>query len=222
MSVVEFEEILRQTLSDRRISRSERRALRLRLAQEQLGDEGLKQLRHKAFMLARELEDSEIMLWLEDVVKLLMPEEPEVVKSDAYFSPEDDCAEVIAGLIGQATRKIEVCVFTLTDDRLSDALIAANDRGARVRIITDVDKSFDRGSDVARFRRAGIDVVVDEGEKHMHHKFAIFDGELLLTGSYNWTRSASYYNQENILITDDARLIQSFEREFEKLFVRFW
>ena len=51
----------------------------------------------------------------------------------------------------------------------------------------------------------------------MHHKYAIFDGQLLLTGSYNWTRSASTVNQENIAITEDTRLIRQFQSEFDQL-----
>jgi hypothetical protein len=37
---------------------------------------------------------------------------------------------------------------------------------------------------------AGIPVEVDRIEAHMHHRFAIFDGARLISGSYNWTGSA--------------------------------
>jgi phosphatidylserine/phosphatidylglycerophosphate/cardiolipin synthase-like enzyme len=51
----------------------------------------------------------------------------------------------------------------------------------------------------------------------MHHKFAIFDKSKLLTGSYNWTRSASLHNEENFLITTDRDLLKDFTRMFDKL-----
>jgi phosphatidylserine/phosphatidylglycerophosphate/cardiolipin synthase-like enzyme len=51
----------------------------------------------------------------------------------------------------------------------------------------------------------------------MHHKFALFDNETLLNGSFNWTRSASDVNQENILITQDAELVEKFSRQFDYL-----
>jgi cardiolipin hydrolase len=34
---------------------------------------------------------------------------------------------------------------------------------------------------------------------HMHHKFAIIDKIVLLTGSFNWTAQAVNGNQENLI-----------------------
>jgi cardiolipin hydrolase len=55
----------------------------------------------------------------------------------------------------------------------------------------------------------------------MHHKFALFDGSLLLTGSYNWTRSAASSNEENFIITGDLRFIKPFSELFEQLWQQF-
>jgi len=44
---------------------------------------------------------------------------------------------------------------------------------------------------------------------HMHHKFAIVDGRLLINGSFNWTRQAVLYNQENCVVTDNGSLVSS-------------
>ena len=79
------------------------------------------------------------------------------------------------------------------------------------------DKAGDRGSDIDRLAARGMAVRVDRSPDHMHHKFAVFDDALVLTGSYNWTRSAANRNQENFLISDDARLVSSFTRGFEEL-----
>ncbi|MCA9023085.1 MAG: endonuclease, partial [Planctomycetaceae bacterium] len=38
---------------------------------------------------------------------------------------------------------------------------------------------------------------------------------------YNWTRSASYNNSENLVITNDPQLLSRFESEFEKLWNEF-
>ena len=51
----------------------------------------------------------------------------------------------------------------------------------------------------------------------MHHKYAIFDDSRVLTGSYNWTRSAAEFNEENIIVSDDSRLQGLFSQHFKQL-----
>lgn len=41
--------------------------------------------------------------------------------------------------------------------------------------------------------------------------------KILINGSFNWTRSASTVNEENITVLYDARLIALFTQEFESL-----
>jgi phosphatidylserine/phosphatidylglycerophosphate/cardiolipin synthase-like enzyme len=55
---------------------------------------------------------------------------------------------------------------------------------------------------------------------HMHHKFALFDGKRLMSGSFNWTRSASEQNEENLIVTPDQTLVAAFSARFEMLWRR--
>jgi phosphatidylserine/phosphatidylglycerophosphate/cardiolipin synthase-like enzyme len=116
-----------------------------------------------------------------------------------------------------ARRTADVCVFTITDDRLSSALLDAHHRGVAFRVITDNDKAFDEGSDVDRISRAGVPLRVDQTRFHMHHKFAVIDDQWLLSGSYNWTRGASRDNEENLIVTSEPRLIAAYRSAFERL-----
>ena len=52
----------------------------------------------------------------------------------------------------------------------------------------------------------------------MHNKFAIFDGKLLVTGSYNWTDSGERFNHENVVILDDPAVVQRYKDSFEHLY----
>jgi hypothetical protein len=136
---------------------------------------------------------------------------------DVHFSPGDECLFAICRQIESAEATADVCVFTITDDRIAARLLDAHRRGVRVRIITDNDKAHDEGSDIHRLARAGIEVRVDQTPFHMHHKFAIFDERRMLTGSYNWTRGAARDNEENLIVSDDPRLLRAFGREFGSL-----
>jgi phosphatidylserine/phosphatidylglycerophosphate/cardiolipin synthase-like enzyme len=116
---------------------------------------------------------------------------------------------------------MDICVFTIADDSLTEGILDAHQRGVAVRLISDDDKRHDSGSDIDRLRNAGIAVVLDDSEAHMHHKFAIFDGRWLLNGSFNWTRSASRINEENLVATNDPAQLRGFAEQFEALWTRF-
>ena len=118
-------------------------------------------------------------------------------------------------------RSADLCVFTITDDRITRALLDCHRRGLKLRLITDNDKAFDLGSDIERIAAAGVAVKVDRTPFHMHHKFAIFDGGAVLTGSYNWTVGAAKNNEENLVVSNDRRLLTAFTGEFDRLWKKF-
>jgi mitochondrial cardiolipin hydrolase len=146
-----------------------------------------------------------------------MQQIPQKITSRAFFSPGDDCLEAIITAIEEAKKTMKICVFTISDDRISEAIVRAHQRGLQIRIITDNNKLHDIGSDIRELAARGLEVRIDKTRSHMHHKFAIFDETRVLTGSYNWTRSAAMYNHENILVTDNLSIVQDYSREFDRL-----
>ena len=219
--------ILRQTLDDRRLSRGEKKALREILAETEVTPDELAFWRHRAFAVAAGAIEhpnaKAVLSWLDDTIKALKaPPAPAPAQlAEVHTSPGDACLDRIRSLISAANHSLDICVFTITDDRISRRIAEAHKRGIQVRVISDDDKSLDRGSDVERLQGSGVPVRTDRSPNHMHHKFAIFDGRLLVNGSYNWTRSAAERNEENIVVTDDQRLVGCFQAEFEKLWDRF-
>jgi phosphatidylserine/phosphatidylglycerophosphate/cardiolipin synthase-like enzyme len=137
--------------------------------------------------------------------------------TEVFFSPGDDCVNHIIDLINNASSHLDICVFTISDDRIARAIVEAMKNDVQIRIISDNDKLADTGSDISDLSRVGLMVKIDNTTNHMHHKFCIVDKKIVLTGSYNWTRSAALYNQENLLSTEDVSLVEKFTAEFEKL-----
>ncbi len=216
---------LDQTLDDLSLSRGERQELGEKLAA--LGSAAERQMVVRAaFESARGRLDASnaesVLGWLEDVVRTLCARQDEAPSrvAEAHFSPGDGCLDAILRLLRHARTSADICVFTITDDRLSDAIIATHKRGVPVRIVTDNEKAEDLGSDIERFREAGIEARVDHSPFHMHHKFAIMDGKTLLTGSYNWTRGAARDNEENLIVTDEPRLVKPYRATFDRLWGR--
>ncbi|RMH44667.1 MAG: endonuclease [Deltaproteobacteria bacterium] len=218
----ELDDILRQTLDDRRLSRTERRALAEVFADYDLDDDARGFVRSRVFALAREhlraAGARAVLDWAEDVVKLVQARhDRDPTIGEVHFSPSDECRRRIVRLLASCRGSADICVFTITDDWLARAILDAHARGVAVRIITDDEKVGDPGSDVYRIARAGVPVRCDDSEAHMHHKFALFDRRIVLTGSYNWTRSAAKHNRENFLITDDSQLVEPYVRAFDAL-----
>lgn len=227
MAEASLEEVLKETLADYRLTRGEKKVIAKMVDRISHDDNKLAYARNYAFKLLREALNEpgtlEAVDWLEDVMKALQPKaqsDHDSGQSEAYFSPEDACVRRIIRLFETAKDSVDVCVFTITDNRISEAILQAHQRNIAIRIISDNDKSADLGSDIEPLQRKGVPVRVDQTEYHMHHKYAIFDRKQLLTGSYNWTRSAATNNEENFIVTSDPSLIQPFRRSFDHLWQR--
>ena len=226
----EIDALLASSFADRRFSRKERQSL-IGLIDAAGPDLDRAAIRRRAFEIAREAlageADRLTLDWVADLVQALREDgppsgsRPSGPTVEAYFSPGDDCPSAIERFVRSASRTLEICVFTITDDRLTGAVLDAHRRKVAVRVVTDNAKAEDLGSDVDRLERAGVPVRVDRSPFHMHHKFAVADGRSLLTGSYNWTRGAALDNEENLIITDDPRPIGRFLEVFERLWRAF-
>ena len=221
-----LEQTLLQFLDDDLLSKAETRDLKTQL-QEQ-SEEGLNFLRNRLFELARDrltqapTNGMAIIGWLDRCTKAIQGELGQrQSEHQAYFTPGNGCIEQIMRQLNNARSRLDVCVFTISDNRLSEVILDAHQRAVQVRIITDNHKQHDAGSDVEWLLKQGIPIRFDSTPDHMHHKFCIVDGLTLINGSFNWTRSASERNQENIVISRDNRLISQFQQQFDTLWENF-
>jgi phosphatidylserine/phosphatidylglycerophosphate/cardiolipin synthase-like enzyme len=237
MNPDELTRFLAKSLADRKLSGGEKSALADWLAANVTTDQHRGLVRHAAFEVARQAiadpASAEIVEWLEGVMKVIVPVQQAQAQEEkaspaaageAYFAPGEACVQRIVHRFHAARRTADVCVYTVTDDRISRAILDAHRRRVAVRVVTDAEKQHDLGSDIREFRDAGIAVKFGEllGEGgHMHHKFAVFDGERLVCGSYNWTRGAANLNFEDLIDTGDAGLLAAFAAEFSRLWNRF-
>ena len=217
---------LRESAQDFTLDAGEK--LELRELGQQLDAGRIRFLRNRAFDIARDAMRGEpgatleVLRWLEQVVKTLdAADQAAPVVSSAYFSPGDTCLRRLCDLMRGCRDTLDICVFTIADDRLTEAILDCHARGVQVRVVSDNDKQHDSGSDIDRLRAQGVQVRVDDAPSHMHHKFALFDGRMLANGSFNWTRSATRDNDENLVVSDDANLVRVFGLQFGKLWQQF-
>lgn len=221
----ELRDALKATWEDLRLSRSESQALRQVVADFADDPQRLAFVRNTAFRIAEQhVQDAPALVleWLERVDKIVDNADrcPAQARPAFASSPGDACLDLIVEHLRRARTSIDICVFTITDDRITREIIARHDAGLAIRILSDNDKRHDSGSDVFRLAKAGVPVRVDPTPNHMHHKFAVFDAEVALTGSYNWTRGATR-NHENLIALSDPALVSRFADLFDRLWAEF-
>lgn len=143
-------------------------------------------------------------------------------KSQIYFSPDGGARDAILRQINLTRKTIDLAIFDFTAGPVALAIHEAAKRGVKIRIVADRRQAGGKNSEVPYLMEMGVPlkILAGKGRGIMHHKFAIFDGQVMVTGSYNWTENAERFNYENLLVEDDPALIQAFQKEFEKLWSR--
>jgi phosphatidylserine/phosphatidylglycerophosphate/cardiolipin synthase-like enzyme len=140
-----------------------------------------------------------------------------LAKTEVYFSLSDNPQRAIIKKINQAEAFINIAMYIFTDKEIALPLINAQKRGVKVRVYLDKSQIESSYSVSRLLVQRGIKVKISTNNYIMHHKFAIIDNCLLLTGSYNWTFSANKRNDENLMVIDDPEIIEIFQNQFINL-----
>ncbi|MCC7438034.1 MAG: phospholipase [Armatimonadetes bacterium] len=123
----------------------------------------------------------------------------------------------LATLLGTARATIDGAFYELESERIADALIAAKQRGVKIRLVADSD--YEKNPEMQKVLAAGIPVIFDGRSALMHNKFAIIDGATIWTGSYNVTDNCAFRNNNNGLMIRSEELAENYTTEFKEMFV---
>jgi cardiolipin hydrolase len=137
---------------------------------------------------------------------------------ECYFFPNLDNEVHIVNMIRTCKKTLDIAIFCLTNDKIYAGIEEVFKRGIKVRIITDDECCKMAGSEIARCAAIGIPTKTDDSARaNMHHKFAIIDSSVVVTGSFNWTKQAVKINQENILFFENKVLAAKYTEEYNRL-----
>lgn len=139
---------------------------------------------------------------------------------DSCFSPDEPCDKRIIQFINSAKRTLEIAVFSFTHAGIAKAIVKAQERGVKVRMVVDRDQSRGKTSQVDFVMKSGIPLKFGNQEGSMHHKFTIVDRNWLQTGSYNYSYAATSYNAENQIYLKDPELVLKYREGFENLWAQ--
>lgn len=118
------------------------------------------------------------------------------------FSPEGSARKLVLKVIGSAHTSIQMIGYSFQAPDITQALVAAHQRGVDVRVVVDKRRNQGKVSQAAINDAAvhGVQMRID-GHYHIQHdKTIIVDGQTVETGSFNYAPSAETQNSENVIV----------------------
>ncbi len=134
-----------------------------------------------------------------------------------YFTPSGAPQRIVRDAIRNAQESIKIAMFYFTDDLIMAELAAAHARGVKIDAVWDF-RGWERfeDSEIDDALHLGIGVV-DALPGLVHHKFAVIDDTIVITGSTNWSDSGFFSNDENLLVLESPEIARQFSQHFERL-----
>lgn len=140
--------------------------------------------------------------------------------ANVFYNKETKLDRKIIQEIQSADKLVYFAIYTFTKNDIKDALLGAKHRGLKVQGITDKnqEEKIDIQKDIIKeLRDAGIEVETQDHSGIMHLKTLVTD-KAYISGSYNWTSSATNTNDEILEVGHDETLRQKYQQILEKLF----
>ncbi len=175
------------------------------------------------------------------MISLIILSQVQVYFSRSVWNPDEANGDVyldtvVVKYIHQAQKTIDMAIYSMwgspAADIISDSLIAAKNRGVRVRIVAEADNTYssDKRYYMSKLLNSGINIMFDDetdnnmgnwcdynGGYLMHNKFVVIDSQITITGSANWSNAGTRINANNIVVIDNRDIALAYIEEFEEM-----
>ena len=131
----------------------------------------------------------------------------------------EDIQKQLQNILTLAKKSLKIAVSWFTNYSLFKQVKEIAATGIKVQLITNNDLTNNGGYclNFNELINEGVEISLIEYPHLLHHKFCIVDDDVIVNGSYNWTRFSSK-NYENItVIRNDSDAVEAFTKEFENL-----
>lgn len=138
------------------------------------------------------------------------------------FPPDDSYRTRSTQAYGQEQQAIDALMFRITDERQSDAIISALNRGIPIRLITDETEYRNTARlwdayNVDKMWYAGVQVRVDDHQGINHEKAVLLRGlGMSIFGSSNWTSPSTDSQREHNMFTTQSWIYNWLESQFTR------
>lgn len=144
----------------------------------------------------------------------------------------------IANTLTTARQQIDLALFVFSEQALVNTLDRQRGRGVTIRALIDPGfafRSYSEGLDMLGLalaekckyesgNRPWSPAITTVGVPQLapgdllHHKFAVLDGQTVITGSHNWSDAANQQNDETLLVVKSPIVAAHYQREFDRLY----
>ncbi|WP_238993728.1 phospholipase D-like domain-containing protein [Calothrix sp. PCC 6303] len=158
------------------------------------------------------------------------------------ISPTQPWINSSNGIINQtlemATESVDMALFVFSEQRLANTLENRHQENVDIRAIIDRNFAYRPYSEALDMMGVVLSnkckyeannqpwknpistvavPVLPKGDL-LHHKFAIVDHKIVITGSHNWSEAANHGNDETLLLIDNPVIAAHYQREFDRIF----
>lgn len=130
--------------------------------------------------------------------------------AQVYFSPMGGIAQAIIREIEKAQKEIKVQAYLFTNKDIARSLVAAKRRGVDIEVILDISNRTEKYSAADFIANNKISTYIDAEHAIAHNKLMIIDKEVVITGSFNFTKAAEEKNAENLLVLRSKELAETY------------
>ena len=133
-------------------------------------------------------------------------------ESAKNINPED----ALIGSISKARKSFYGAFYDITSKPVIKELINAHRNGIDIKLV--IEKDNLKKKETRELVNAGVPIVTDDRRALMHNKFAVIDGRIVWTGSYNLTYNDAHKNNNNAIVIESEDVADMYMAEFKEMF----
>lgn len=144
----------------------------------------------------------------------------------------------ISQTLETAQKEVDLALFVFSDQEIANTLEKQHQKGVKIKALIDSDffsRPYSEAMDMLGIELStkcqieannkpwqnpisSVGVPVLPKGDLLHHKFAIIDGNQVITGSHNWSEAANTNNDETLVIVNNLLVAAHFQREFSRIY----
>lgn len=136
-----------------------------------------------------------------------------MIKNTAHF---ESIEYYIKQQLAKAKVSVKICVAWINFIKYKALLNRLCLEGVEIEIFFNDDYSNNKNLDQLD-KGIKFSAISNKGSALMHNKFCIIDNKVVITGSFNWSISASLHFENIVIIENDYELVKRYLHEFEDI-----